>query len=69
MDGVQRRLPVGAEITPAGVHFRVWAPRRRRADVVLESEGTSCSVELEPEPGGYFSAAVPGNGDWPVSRK
>lgn len=21
-----RRLPVGAEVVPGGVHFRVWAP-------------------------------------------
>ena len=32
-----RRLPVGAEVLPGrGVHFRVWASRRRRVEVVLE---------------------------------
>ncbi|MGH7477013.1 MAG: malto-oligosyltrehalose trehalohydrolase [Longimicrobiales bacterium] len=32
-----RRLPVGAEVvTGRGVHFRVWAPRRRVVEVVLE---------------------------------
>jgi 1,4-alpha-glucan branching enzyme len=34
-----RRLPVGAEALPGGgVHFRVWAPRRRRVEVVFEGE-------------------------------
>ena len=32
-----RRLPVGAEVVPGGgVHFRVWAPRHRSVEVVLE---------------------------------
>jgi maltooligosyltrehalose trehalohydrolase len=56
-----RRLPIGAEILPSGgVHFRVWAPRRRRVEVVLEGGGASprrepAAVALEPEGGGYFS--------------
>lgn len=34
-----RRLPIGAEPAPeGGVHFRVWAPDRRRVDVVLQSD-------------------------------
>jgi maltooligosyltrehalose trehalohydrolase len=60
-----RRLPVGAEIMPAGgVHFRVWAPRRRSVELVLEtageesSEDQSHSVKLEPEADGYFSGHV-----------
>src|SRR4051812_24485855 len=39
MDSAQRdrRLPVGAEVLPGGgTHFRVWAPRRRSVEVVLE---------------------------------
>ena len=55
----QRRLPVGAEAQPAGgTHFRVWAPRRRRVEIVLESEtGERLSAfELKAEDGGYFSA-------------
>ncbi len=57
-----RRLPVGAEPLPeGGVHFRVWAPRRKRVQVVLEAGpegGGPQSVELQPQVGGYFSAAV-----------
>ncbi len=34
---IVRRLPVGAEVQPAGgVHFRVWAPRRKRVEVLLD---------------------------------
>jgi maltooligosyltrehalose trehalohydrolase len=54
---VSRHLPVGAEVTPEGVHFRVWAPRRRRVEVVL-NEGEE-SIALSAEAGGYFSALVP----------
>lgn len=55
----QRRLPVGAEPVPGeGVHFRVWAPRRQRVDVVVE--GIAESQQLEAEPDGYFSGTVAG---------
>jgi maltooligosyltrehalose trehalohydrolase len=56
-DTPPRRLPVGAEVLPGGTHFRVWAPRRRRVELVLEDgEGTPTKVtELTAEPGGYFS--------------
>jgi maltooligosyltrehalose trehalohydrolase len=57
---MSRRLPIGAEVLPdGGVHFRVWAPRCTRVDVVLEDgDGTvlSLCIPLEPEAGGYFSA-------------
>ena len=57
-----RRLPVGAELAPdGGVHFRVWAPRRRRVEVVLEDEPgrERAPALLDAEPGGYFSGSVP----------
>jgi maltooligosyltrehalose trehalohydrolase len=35
---MQRRYPIGAEPAPeGGVHFRVWAPRRKTVEVVIES--------------------------------
>jgi maltooligosyltrehalose trehalohydrolase len=34
-----RRLPVGAEPTRHGTHFRVWAPKHERLAVVLEGGG------------------------------
>ncbi|HEU5170581.1 MAG TPA: malto-oligosyltrehalose trehalohydrolase [Gemmatimonadales bacterium] len=55
-----RRLPIGAEPTGAGVHFRVWAPRRQQVEVVLEPSGEA--RPLAPEPGGYFAALVDGAG-------
>jgi maltooligosyltrehalose trehalohydrolase len=55
---LKRKLPVGAEITPDGVHFRVWAPRSQKVSVQLISSGGTKSVPLEPEAGGYFSGFV-----------
>ncbi|MDQ3804958.1 MAG: malto-oligosyltrehalose trehalohydrolase [Acidobacteriota bacterium] len=55
-----RRLPVGAEVSPeGGVHFRVWAPRRRRVEVVVEVGERGEAVRLRAEGGGYFSAHTP----------
>ncbi len=54
----ERRLPVGAEVVESGVHFRVWAPKRKRVGVVLlKEDGSETSrVELDVEDAGYFSA-------------
>ncbi len=57
----KRRLPIGAEPVDGGAHFRVWAPRSRKAAVELSSpnhKGTKI-ISLEPEGDGYFSALVP----------
>ena len=52
--GLSRRLPIGAEISGAGgVHFRVWAPRARRVELVLDNEAGV--VRLEPESDGYHA--------------
>jgi maltooligosyltrehalose trehalohydrolase len=63
---IPRRLPVGAEVLPeGGVHFRVWAPRHSRLELVFEpgdslhSHGSPLSVELSPEGDGYFSVLAP----------
>jgi maltooligosyltrehalose trehalohydrolase len=67
---VARRLPVGAEALPdgGGVHFRVWTPRRRRVEVVFESEAAEASFELEAEDGGYFSGLASKAGDGTLYR-
>lgn len=56
-------MPIGAEIAPGGgVHFRVWAPRRRTVEVELRIGGahdTQRCVQLEREPSGYFSGLLP----------
>jgi maltooligosyltrehalose trehalohydrolase len=54
---IQRRLPVGAEPATDGTHFRVWAPRRTRVEVVLDRFRT---VELDRERDGYFSGFAEG---------
>jgi maltooligosyltrehalose trehalohydrolase len=54
------RSPVGAHVAPGeGVHFRVWAPRRKRVEVVIDGGET---VRLEPEPGGHHAGLVAGIG-------
>ncbi len=56
-----RRLPIGAEAFADGIHFRVWAPLRKRVFVVIEGgpghlrDGRTSTVELKPEADGYFS--------------
>ncbi len=59
--GPARRLPIGAECTAAGVHFRVHAPRRTRVTLVLEQgPGAPGEHELTREDDGYFSGEIPG---------
>src|SRR5262245_54450542 len=64
----RRRLPIGAEIQPAGgVHFRVWAPKRSEVEVVFSAStrGDPCegeSLRLKCEAGGYFSGFAPAAG-------
>jgi maltooligosyltrehalose trehalohydrolase len=51
----KRRYPIGAELIGNGLaHFRVWAPKAKRLEVVIEG----VFHELESEPSGYFSGAV-----------
>lgn len=58
--GNERRYPIGAEIVGEGVHFRVFAPKCRHVDLVLEdpsSEINAC-FPLKAEGNGYFSNAL-----------
>ena len=52
---MRRRLPIGAELIDGGTHFRVWAPKRKRVDVVIGDH----ERELAPESGGYYSGLAP----------
>lgn len=52
----KRRLPVGAEVVPGGIHLRVWAPLRERVTAVLGKQ----EIELDREEGGYFSGLAEG---------
>ncbi|MDP9005281.1 MAG: alpha-amylase family glycosyl hydrolase, partial [Verrucomicrobiota bacterium] len=58
-----RRYPIGAELIGEGkTHFRVWAPKAKRLDVVLESSPEDRAERtfhpLQAESGGYFSGAI-----------
>jgi maltooligosyltrehalose trehalohydrolase len=60
-----RRLPVGAELIGEGVDFRVWAPRRKKVDVVLEGHAergpaAPKAITLTAEADGYFSGRAAG---------
>jgi maltooligosyltrehalose trehalohydrolase len=56
---VKRRLPIGAEVQKDGqTHFRVWAPRRRTVEVVLEGPAQG-AFALRSEEGGYFAGFAP----------
>jgi maltooligosyltrehalose trehalohydrolase len=61
MSQPKRRYPIGAElISENQTHFRLWAPKVRKLDVVVERGGESEPAfhSLTIEPGGYFSGAV-----------
>ncbi|HEX4770972.1 MAG TPA: malto-oligosyltrehalose trehalohydrolase [Bryobacteraceae bacterium] len=53
-------LPISAEFLSdaSATRFRVWAPSRRRVQVVFEDDHPP--VPLKPEPAGYFSTEIPG---------
>lgn len=60
---VQRRYPIGAElIGPDQAHFRVWAPKTRRVDLVLEDSAAKNPRQtfqaLEAEEDGFFSGSA-----------
>ena len=52
----RRRLPAGAEPTGGGTHFRVWAPRRTRVEVLEADSGRA--TMLDAEAGGWFSGLL-----------
>ncbi len=71
----RRKSPVGAEFIPGiGVHFRVWAPLRKKVEVILEgglvarTNDVSAAVELSPDADGYFSGVVPAAMDGTLYR-
>ncbi len=52
-------MPIGAEVQrDSRTHFRVWAPRRRTVEVVLEDPSRG-AFALRAEDGGYFSGFAP----------
>ncbi|HEY1771013.1 MAG TPA: malto-oligosyltrehalose trehalohydrolase [Chthoniobacterales bacterium] len=58
-----RRLPIGAEPVAGGqTNFRLWAPKARRVEIVLEEsaepEAGRAFHPMTAEPGGYFSGVA-----------
>ena len=61
MSSIERRYPIGAELIGENeTHFRLWAPKAREVDVVLEAAADKNPkfCPLTAEPGGYFSGAT-----------
>ena len=59
MSSVKRRYPIGAEVIGENrTHFRLWAPKARQLDLVVErTAGSKRTLHpLTPEGDGYFSA-------------
>jgi len=59
-----KRMPLGAVVERGGVHFRVWAPERKKVAVVLEKSDQEPEAEqeaypLKPDKKGYFAGLVP----------
>lgn len=59
-----KRMPMGAVVERGGVHFRVWAPERKKVEVVLEQSEQEPEAEqevypLKPDKKGYFAGLVP----------
>lgn len=56
-----RRYPIGAELQlNGGTHFRVWAPRPKKVEVVLEAgPGAQTILQLQEQEDGYFAGLVP----------
>src|ERR1051326_2676208 len=57
----KRRYPIGAEVIDENkTDFRVWAPKARGLDVVVEGGANSNRVfhALTPEADGYFSGTI-----------
>ncbi len=60
---MSRQLSIGAQVTPDGTRFRVWAPDARSVDVVLFQAGQAAARHaLRAEDGGYWQAEVAGVG-------
>jgi len=49
-----RKMPIGAEIIQDAVHFRIWAPKCKSIEVLIDGRGRS---SLKSEKNGYFSGA------------
>jgi maltooligosyltrehalose trehalohydrolase len=76
IDLPERKLPFGAEVLQGGgVHFRLWAPRRSKVDLIITGgpgsnpQGEKMRVlPLESEGTGFFSVLAPDAADGTLYR-
>src|SRR5262249_21983476 len=54
----QWSLNTGAEVVAGGVRFRVWAPKCKRLEVMIEGQ-SGPGISLTPEARGFFSRIIP----------
>jgi malto-oligosyltrehalose trehalohydrolase len=52
-------MPFGAQLTEAGVRFRLWAPDARRIDVMLQADGKERALAMQGLAGGWFELVSP----------
>src|SRR5687768_4395502 len=57
---MKRRFSVGAEMYPNGVHFRLWAPKHQKVNLIINEKD---AYPMEKEKGGYFSLFIPNIGE------
>ncbi|MGQ9927847.1 MAG: malto-oligosyltrehalose trehalohydrolase [Chloroflexaceae bacterium] len=55
-------LPIGAQPDAQGTRFRVWAPRARQVQVLIEQQEGRQRFDLIAEGNGYFAGHVAGTG-------
>lgn len=56
---IKRKYPIGAEFSPHGVSFRVWAPNHQKVQLLFPDPKMG-SIIMDKEENGYFSLFVPG---------
>ena len=62
MTTFSHRMPFGAELGPAGVRFRLWAPDAKSVALCLGTGGNERVLPLEPDASGWCETTVEGIG-------
>jgi maltooligosyltrehalose trehalohydrolase len=50
----RRGMPFGAELTEAGVRFRLWAPGARKVDLVTDPGSAARVIPMQSQDGGWY---------------
>src|SRR4051812_15857098 len=54
---VQATIPQGAEVTAAGVSYKVWAPVAKQVDLEIQGKNAARQIPMRRTPDGYFLAS------------